>query len=345
VPILNVYKSFVNSVNDSGGINGHPIQLIDKDDASMPANSVAAAQSLLSSGVVAIVDQTILTESWAKMVNDAKVPVIGVNLTETAFYSYPYFFPEGQTNDSMTYALAATAKASGATTMGELYCVEAPSCQELVDPVIKSAQSLGLQNVYSAKISATAPNYTAQCIAAQQAKVQALFIAHSTSVVAKVAADCQRQGYNPTYITEGIGATPALMSAPGLKDNTWSVYNTLPFWSDAAPVQTMNAAIDKYFPGLRNQSDVYNQLAAMAWPSGLLLQAGIKASGLTPTGTLTTDMLVKGLQSLKDETLSGWSPPLNFVAGQPTSIKCWLTSHLANGTPTLVNGGKTTCQS
>jgi branched-chain amino acid transport system substrate-binding protein len=122
------------------------------------------------------------------------------------------------------------------------------------------------------------------------------------------------------------------------------VYNTLPFWSDNAAVQTMNAAVDKYYPGLRNQADTFSELAAMAWPSGLLLQAGIKASGLTPTGTLTSDMLAKGLQSLKDETLSGWSPPLNFIAGQPTSIKCWLTSHLANGTPTLVNGGKTTCQ-
>ena len=44
-------------------------------------------------------------------------------------------------------------------------------------PLIKTAgQSVGVPVVYSASIAATAPNYTAQCVAAKQAGVSAIFI-------------------------------------------------------------------------------------------------------------------------------------------------------------------------
>ena len=43
-------------------------------------------------------------------------------------------------------------------------------------------------------IAAAAPNYTAQCVAAKQAGVTAVFIGDSTSVIARVAQDCDKQG-------------------------------------------------------------------------------------------------------------------------------------------------------
>src|SRR5262245_18597232 len=46
------------SVNDSGGINGHPVDITIVDDASTPGTSVTRAQSLISDGVHVIIDLT-----------------------------------------------------------------------------------------------------------------------------------------------------------------------------------------------------------------------------------------------------------------------------------------------
>jgi branched-chain amino acid transport system substrate-binding protein len=59
VDVPPAYKAWAASVNASGGINGHKIDLITKDDASNPTTSVADVQSFVTGDhVVAIVDAT-----------------------------------------------------------------------------------------------------------------------------------------------------------------------------------------------------------------------------------------------------------------------------------------------
>ena len=59
---------------------------------------------------------------------------------------------------------------------------------------------------------------------------------------------------------------------------------------------------------------------------------------------MTAADITKALDSMKDETLGGWSPPLTFTAGKPHTVDCWYTGRVQNGTPKLVNGGKLTCR-
>jgi hypothetical protein len=75
------------------------------------------------------------------------------------------------------------------------------------------------------------------------------------------------------------------------------------------------------------------------------LEGAVKAGGLGPSGTPSPAEIVKGLNSLKGDTLDGWYRPLTFTAGQPHTENCWYTVHLRNGTPMLVNNGQLTCKS
>ncbi len=338
-----VYQAWVNTVNASGGINGHPVQVIYEDDQLIPGTAEVNAQTVISDGVVAIVDATALDSVWAKTVDAAKIPVIGTIITSTPFYTDPNFFPQGETNDSLVAAIAATMKQAGATKFGQIYCAEAPQCQQAV-PLIKTAGSkIGLSDVYNTQIAATAPNYTAECLAAKQAGVQAAFIGDGAPIIAKVATDCNQQGYDPTYVIEGNSFNSQTTSAPGMKNTLWAQFNYLPYFSTAAPVQAMNAAVDKYYPGLRSNPTQWTQQGAGSWPSGLLLKDAVAAGGLSATGTPSSAEILKGLYSLKADTLDGWSPPLTFVQGQPTSVDCWYTGRVQNGAPTLVNNGQLTC--
>jgi branched-chain amino acid transport system substrate-binding protein len=340
-----VYQAWANTVNAAGGINGHQLQLIVDDDTGNPAKSLSDAKSLVSSGVVALVDMTNLDETWASFVKSANVPVIGINTSETPMYSNSAFYPQAQTEDALFPSIIAAAKAGGAKNLGLLYCAEAVQCQEGIAPLKQTGQAMGLPVTYTGEISATAPNYTAQCVAAQQAHIQALFLADITAVDAKVAQDCSTQGYHPIYVVDGQVISPAFATTPGLKDNLIGPSPNVPFYANSAEITTMNAAIDKYYPGLRQDGTNYNEYAMGAWPSGLLFQAAATAGGLGANGaTPTAAQLTTGLSSIKGETLNGMAPSLTFTAGQPHPVDCWFTFALKNGTYSLPNGTTPTCE-
>jgi len=337
-----VVQAWQKSVNEAGGLDGHQVVLTEKDNASTPGTALTDAQALISAKVDVIIDLDILDEVWAKPVSAAKIPVVGGNFSSPSYYQDPNWYPSGQTNDSITYSVAATAKTAGATKLADFYCAESAQCQESV-PLIKTAgQSVGVPVVYSASIAATAPNYTAQCVAAKQAGVTAIFIGDSISVIARVAGDCNKQGYDPIYVTEGTGFTDQALTAPGLKDHLWSSYPILPYFSTSSAVTAMNAVLDKYYPGMRSNPQTWSEFAVQAWTAGLLLAQGVKSSGVTADGAITPDVLSAGLNKVSAATLSGFSPSLTFTAGKPHTVDCWYTGRVQGGKASQVGG--LTCQ-
>jgi branched-chain amino acid transport system substrate-binding protein len=334
-----VVQAWQKSVNAAGGLDGHQVVLVEKDNGSVAGAALTDAETLISAKVDAIIDLDILDEVWEKPVSAAKIPVIGGNFSSPSYYQDPDWYPSGQTNDSITYSVAATAKKAGATSLADFYCAESVQCQESV-PLIKAAgQSVGVPVVYSASIAATAPNYTAQCIAAKQAGVTAVFIGDSISVIARVASDCSQQGYNPVYVTEGTGFTNQALTATGLKDRLWSSYPIVPYFSSEPAVTDMNAAVDKYFPGLRdNSADTWSEVAAQAWTAGLLFAQAVKSAGVTAPQAVSPAVITSGLDKVSNDTLGGFSPPLNFTAGKTHTVDCWYTGRVQNGKASQVGG-------
>ena len=344
LPAKDVYQAWVNTVNATGGIEGHPVELIVKDDAGNPGTAVTNAQELINQHVTALADVSILDQAFESAVQKSGIPVVGVESPNPPFGTNPDFYPEAQTNASATYASVATAKTAGATNIGDIYCAESPVCAMSV-PVFKAAgKQLGVPLTYSAEVAATAPNYTAQCVAASQQKVTSSFIGDSSSVIARIATDCATQNYEPTWISQGAGFGMVEATAPGLKDHLWNEFQAAPFFSTSIPaVKTADAAIEKYYPGLQEKTSLYNETDFMAWISGELLSDTLKAGGLTASTSPTSAMLTQGLNSLKGDNLQGLTVPLTFTAGQPHNISCWFTSRVQNGTPVLVNNGQVSC--
>ncbi len=345
VGATDVYKAWVNTVNGAGGIDGHPVKLITKDDAGVPGTSLADAQTLISDHVVAIADASTVDGTWSKTVQAAGVPVIGILTPSAEFFSNPDFYPEGQTDDDSVVSIVATAKAAGATNLGVVYCAEAPICAALV-PLVKAAgQKLGLPVVYSASIAMTSPNYTAQCVAAQQAHVTAIWLADTSSPNERFGENCDTQGYDPIYLSTGTGFSMNQAKTAGLEKNFWTPYPDVPIWDNTPAVQAMNTAVDKYYPGLRNNDNDWTEGSAQAWPSAILLEDALKAGGLTAGSSASAAEVISGLQSLHGDTLDGWAPPLTFTAGKLHSVDCWFTGRVQNGTLSLTNNGQLTCQS
>ena len=114
-------------MNASGGLNGHPVTLVYKDNGSVAGTALTDANSLISDKVDAIIDLDILDAVWEKSASSAKIQVVGGNFSSEAYFTDPDWYPSGHTNDSITYSVVATAKQAGATSLADFYCAESVS--------------------------------------------------------------------------------------------------------------------------------------------------------------------------------------------------------------------------
>ncbi len=339
------YEAWAKSVNARGGINGHRVQVIVKDDGSSPGTSLAEVESLVNDDhVLALVDSTNNDVAWGDYARDHDVPVIGGGAVTILDLTNPDFFAAGQTEDDFIVAQVEAAKKVGATTIGELYCSEAATCQELVPPLRATAKALGVKIGYLAQISAGAPNYTAQCLAAKNAGVQALSIGEAVDTVEAVARDCARQGYTPYELVGNGGVATSFTTSPGLGDRSIGFETDIPFFVDSTPgTRAMNRALERYAPAILTSPE-YNEIATISWISGLLFGAAAKAGGAGLHGPATTTQIYDGLYKLRDDTLGGMAPPLTFRRGVPNPVDCWFWIAIRHGKFTTPYGLKPHCE-
>jgi len=102
-----------------------------------------------------------------------------------------------------------------------------------------------------------------------------------------------------------------------------------PYTDENVPgIKEFRDAVEAYHPGLTGDKQ-FNILVLQSWAGAKLFQAAAEAVKLSPTST-SADVL-KGLYSLKDETLGGISAPLNFAKGKPAFPSCYFTSTIEGG--------------
>jgi branched-chain amino acid transport system substrate-binding protein len=95
------YQAWVKYTNDNGGLNGHPIDLIVKDDNGNPATSIADVHELVGTDhVIALSSVTNFEAGWASYVEQQKIPVIGGSTVTPEDYTASGWFSQGQTTDS-----------------------------------------------------------------------------------------------------------------------------------------------------------------------------------------------------------------------------------------------------
>ena len=336
------YDSWVKAQNAKGGLNGHPIELIVKDDAENPGNSVAMVHELVEQDkVIALVSISNADQAWADYVTSKNIPVVGGNVSSLLLFTNPLFFSPGQTTDSLPISVMTGAKKVGASKVAVVYCAESPICQQLVDPTQKAATQVGVTVSYITGVPAAAPNYTAQCLAAKQSGATAFFVAHAVSVVQAVADSCTKQGYNPTFIAQDGAVAQSFATAPGLSDGFLGVQTNLPFSvTDTPEAQRMIAAFKQYNPSMLTDPN-YNEIVVEEWASGLMLELAAARGNLGATPT--SQQILDGLHTFNKETLNGMAPGLTFKAGQPNPVPCWFWQGTKDGKFTLPYGPNPEC--
>jgi branched-chain amino acid transport system substrate-binding protein len=330
--------------NANGGINGHPVKISVIDDGADAAKATQAAKRLIEQEkVIAIVGQQSLVDAaWAKVAQDAGVPVIGASSYNQAFMTEPGFFTTGAQTPAVIYGMLEQAKAAGKTKIAMMPCAEAPACGE-VTPLIKAFAGIvgGIEVVYEAKITVTQPSYTANCLAARDKDADAAMIIQNAATVMRVADECARQGYKPLQLNISATVGPSWADNANM-DGTIATMPQPPLADQSiAATKEFHENLDRYAPGV-SESAEYNEANLWSWSAGEAFALAAERGEVTPDST--GDDVVKGLRTFENETVGGLTPPLTFTAEGPSPlIPCYFTTVVTGGEFTAPDGAEPTC--
>lgn len=338
--ITTTAKNWQNYINDHGGIAGHPVSVVVKQDGGNAATALQAAQDLIQNDhAIAIGDASFAASGFQKYVDGANVPVISL-LGATASFLYvtdKNFFTNMTTIPAAAYAFAKTAQIAGGKSFGLLYCAEAATCAQSVPLFKADAKAVGLSFGYSAAVSASTPNYTAVCLAAKAAGVDALAIVGADQQAnLRIYDNCATQGYKPIVLNGGSSLPQSSKTDPKIPVQ-WLFTPTLPTFVESTATEPFRAAMGSYLATSAVPQNVMN-----AWV-GLEVFAAAAKAGVTTGATPAASAIYDGLYSLKAFTAGGLTGPLTYDRSKPSQSNCFFVSKIDHGVASTPNGTDPVC--
>jgi branched-chain amino acid transport system substrate-binding protein len=332
-----VTAAWASTVNATGGLGGHKVQVINEDIGTTTGADLTAAQELIERDhVVAIFDFDTQDATWLPYAQSKGVPVIA--LTSAGLETSPDAFPITEAEKTLGYSLPSLAKTVGPK-FGIVYCAEVASCGQLASIFAGAAEAQGMQVPVNVKVSSSEPDYTAVCQDLKSAGVDSYVVVTGGAVVVKIADQCRQEGVRASLVQDGGQAQNAWKTDPAF--NGMHVTASLaPFFLDNTPAhKAYRDALSTYAANVANSSQD-NQYSEAAWLDGKLIEAALTKATSAP---VTADTVKQGLYSLKGETLGGMIQPVTYTPGKPTLLGCYFSWTAQNGAFTAPNGDKYEC--
>jgi branched-chain amino acid transport system substrate-binding protein len=339
---VNAVRAWVSDVNSRGGLACHPVKYLVADDGGNPATAQSLVKKFVEQDhVVAFVYMTgaLTGETTQPYLHDRQIPVIGNEGGENEFYTSPFYFPQASSGDQFIalglYAAADNARAHQLSSIGTLSCVEAAVCTTLYKNAPALAAERQTKVVYQGQTSLGTPDYTANCLSAKNAGVQMFVVALDANSLQRVANDCAKVGFRPTFATLGSNAQDALTRNPALEGMVAGIQTIPPFATGNAAVARYRAVLAEQLAGAK-----YSFNSILGWTAAQLFERA--ASRVKDPSTSAA--ILTGLYSVKHDDLGGLTGPLTFTRGRnaPTTT-CWWAVVISKGQYTSPSGSTRTC--
>ena len=326
-------------VNANGGINGHPVKLVIADSGPDAVKGLATLKQMVEGDkVLAVVGEGDPGEAgWLPYLQESKVPTIGGGAGNPPWYKNSYLFALGHSNFIGFLSTPLLAQQVGAKTMFQVVCAEIAGCAEagrLSEPI---ALQIGIEYAGTIKVSGSAPSYTAECLAIKQANAGYVHLWVAAAGVARVAAECDKQGVQAIYGGSPGGWNVSTLATLPASVKIEAMTQGFPWWVDDAPVKSYRDIMAKYANG-----EFRGAYGTYTWSSLELFRKALANVSDNPTRQEVVDSMYK----LKDETLDGLlANKINFTNGQnSTEWRCFFLNAYQGGKFSSPKGGLTpTC--
>jgi branched-chain amino acid transport system substrate-binding protein len=338
-------QAWTGLVNAKGGIAGHPVKLIVVDDGGDTNRHLQLVKQMVEQyhavAMLGSAETSTQSQQAVSYLESKGVPTVGDDASNAFGYKSKMIFPAVTAapyyTTAISFGFASLAKKENKKKIALITCVEASICQQAYDNFEKEMNRVQLTPVYKTQTSVTQPDFTAQCIQARNAGAELLSVGMDFNSVRRVVNSCRQQGYTPKFITPAVG--------PGMeKEAIWQgVYigwmSFSPFVGDTPAIKEFQGAMGRY------QGDAgLNLEHAVGWTGAKLFEKALTAAKLTSAPVKSADVL-RGLWTLKGETLGGLTGPLTFTQGKPaTPIFCFIGMTIQNNKFVNPSGSAPSCE-
>ena len=322
-----------------GGINGHPVQVVVKDDGSDPVQAQAAEKGLVADPqlIALVIGADSVLQAYVDDAVSSHVAVVSGTANTAPWYTKVGLFPTTTDTVSGITAQVDVGKQYGkGKVFAQIYCAEIAQCAQ-ANPVMQAEAAKDGMKFVALSISASTPSFTAQCLKLQQEKVDYAQLNISSAIGAKLISDCQQQGYNPVWGVSEQAIGKDLLEVPNM--TAYGPAFAFPSVADAAPAATFRTAMTKYAKG----DDWHEGAASYTWQGLETIRKALSEPGASPT----RPGVLNGLYALKSETLGGLlANGLTFNRTKPNgfgSQPCYFLVGIKNGKTIAPNGLTPVC--
>jgi branched-chain amino acid transport system substrate-binding protein len=309
-------KAWVAAKNAAGGINCHPIKHVLADDGADPARHQALVRKVIEEDkAIALVWQAAALSAASSKDYEIqnKIPVISQDGGMFYFYDTPVHFPIGANGDALqrvtVHAGALAAQAQNKTKAAVLVCQEIEYCVVAEKIFPDQAKASGLEIVYQGNATLTQPDYTSQCLQAQNAGAQILLTAFDGATDQRIMASCKKVGFTPILVASSNQQSQDWLTDPNMEGSVVGS-SFLPWFINHPAIAEYQAAVKKYAPG-----SPFEASGIGAWAAAKAFEAVAKAIG--PKDVPTKEKIFEGAFALKGETLGGLVYPMTFNPQPP----------------------------
>ncbi|MEV8514680.1 ABC transporter substrate-binding protein [Dactylosporangium sp. NPDC051484] len=300
-------------VNANGGLNGHPVKIFYADTQGTPAGGLTAVQKLVEKDrVVALfgLATNVATSTIMPYAERKNIPILsGLPGLSDNLATGVYILGAPPALQGAIYAQAVHTLYPDTKKVAVMYCKESPGCASIGSAFQSSAKTLGLEVAYTAAVSLSAPDYTAQVIAARDAGAQAVLVMLSSPGIVSFSQASARQGWNPhIFIPNNLNtSTTDISQIPHSVTLTEQTAAAVP-WNvtDPSPqAKEYIAAVSQYASG-----GSLGDAGWTNWVFGMMLKQASAEFGETVTSADIVNALVK----LGTTDVGGLVAPVTWTA-------------------------------
>ncbi len=308
-------RAWAADVNRRGGVNGHPIRVILKDDGGEPARALAIARDMVEQDkILAFFDLHGATTlgNVTPYIDQNKIPVIG-SVQHTDADSSPHYFAPQQGGTKgvargLLMALVTQADQRKVALLNASECGAA--CAQHTDIAARDAASYGIDIVYRADVSIAQPDYTATILAARNAGANAIIAEVDYPTITRLTRSAHRQNWYPVIVGNPSTYDPGFSEGGNEVDKTLAFATLAPY--DISPLMKVyRDAVARYVPG-----GALGDFGAQMWAGGKLLEA----IGPRLDDNPTRPEILDALHALRGEKLGGIIPPITYPKGSHANV-------------------------
>jgi branched-chain amino acid transport system substrate-binding protein len=340
----------IDALNAVGGINGHPVRLVQYDDASTPSGNATAAQLLIQKHVLGVLDISSFAFGGAAALTKAGVPVAGASIDGPEWGLSNNMFsviPPTETpvgGRSYTYTdLVNFYKLVGIKKLAQVG-YEIPSVTDAANQTFQLAAQIGISKCYNNNtISFGANDFTAVVLAIKAAGCDGVYVPMLLTSEIAVAQELKSTGADAKLVSPSVAYDDNVLNDPNALSALSGDYTAaeVDLTDPSPPSQVMVANLKKY---TGYTSKIANLNTVFAYLAADVLVKGIEMAAADPT----TSSIISSLRTVTgyngegilpgSVNFKGWGTPAMFP---PTSCEP-VFQITATGYQEL-NGGKPIC--